>query len=86
MDYIRKWVNGHHLRLPQTEFYDKLLASILAPSNRLPLGSSDRVFSEILRRVVYDIMPFTRNQYEGEDLGLLIIEKLMPPYIDAAGP
>jgi len=50
---------------------------------RLPEGSSERAFAAVVRRYTHDVNPFTRSPFEGEALGRLIIEKIMPPYITA---
>ena len=48
------------------------------------MGRSERVFSATVRRIVQDVLPYTRAPLTGEKLGRFIIEKVMPPYIEAA--
>ena len=78
---ITKWVERLHTRNPQADYYEDIQHVIL--KKRLPEGASERAFAAVVRRYTHDVNPFTRSPFEGEALGRLIIEKIMPPYITA---
>ena len=82
MKDVSTWIEKQHVLVPQTDLYDGLLARAL--SNRPGEGVSDENFLKLTHQLIHEIVPFMRAPYEGEELGLLIIEKIMPTYTTAA--
>jgi hypothetical protein len=79
---VAAWLERLKVAYPQEDYYDAALAAV--KKKRLPAGCSEKTFQAVLRKVRFDINPYTTTPYEGEKLGRFIIRKLLPPYTDAA--
>ena len=79
---LQEWLKASNDRHPQEDYYDNLMQAI--KKKRLPVGASEKAFQTVVRRVRFDINPYTSAPLEGEKLGRYIIQKIMPPYVDAA--
>jgi hypothetical protein len=79
---VAAWLERLKIAFPQEDYYDGALAAI--KKKRLPAGCSEKTFQAVLRRVRFDINPYTTTPYAGEKLGRFIIRKILPPYTDAA--
>ena len=81
-EFVTQWIKNALRDSPQNAYYERMHA--LVETKRLPVGCSDREFCAVARRWAFDINPFVRAPYANEAFGKFIIEKIMPPYSDAA--
>lgn len=80
--FLTEWLRRINVRFPQHDEYDEALTKVF--KTRLPAGCSESNFLTVARKIVQNVNPFIRSPYEGEALGRMLIEKIMPDYSDAA--
>jgi hypothetical protein len=65
--------------------YEKSLAWIQNPKNRLKDGCTATEFSARVRQFVHYVNPYLQRKFTGEDIGKFIIEEIMPEEYSEAG-
>ena len=82
LKFVELWLLMLQRDSPQNDFYEK--AARIIQDKRLPEGCGDREFQAVCRRFAYDINPFLRAPYTGEQLGEFVINKILPRAYDEA--
>ena len=82
LKFVELWLLMLQRDSPQNDFYEK--AARIIQDKRLPEGCGDREFQAVCRRFAYDINPFLRAPYTGEQLGEFVINKILPKAYDEA--